>query len=351
MESSQFQMARDKNTISLSPNFILPEENRPRLSHVSTLASIPIIDLDIEHNTQEGPSLLLEKISQACEEYGFFQIINHGVPQELCKRTLSTIADFFSLPPQERSQFLTTDFTKQVKIINFHLKFQGQENVTMWSETFKHPWDPVGDFASLLPENPPQYREVFVEYAKEMGELMKRLLGLISQGLGLENDCLQNKLGENPTMNAQANFYPPCPDPELTLGLAVHTDLNALTVLMQSEEVSGLQVMKDGKWVAVDPVPDAFTINLGDQLQVLSNGRYKSVHHRAVTNKMQPRISLAMFYGPNKDALIGPIEDLIDEEHPPLYRRYSYAEFIEEFLRQEGTRRMVKEVFELRAAK
>ena len=63
---------------------------------------------------------------------------------------------------------------------------------------------------------------------------------------------------------------------------------------------------------------------------------------------MQPRISLAMFYGPNKDTLIGPIEDLIDEEHPPLYRRYIYAEFIEEFRRQEGPRRMVKEVFELR---
>lgn len=69
-------------------------------------------------------------------------------------------------------------------------------------------------------------------------------------------------------MNAHANFYPPCPDPELTLGLAVHTDLNALTVLMQSEEVSGLQVIKDGNWVAVDPVPNAFVVNLGDQLQV-----------------------------------------------------------------------------------
>lgn len=156
-------MAKDKNPISLSPNFILPVENRPKLSQVSTLASIPIIDLSVDHNIQEGithdgPSPLVDKISQACEEYGFFQIINHGVPQELCKRTLAAIADFFSLPPQERSQFFTTDYTKQVKIKNYYLKFEGQENVTMWSETFGHPWDPTGDFASLLPENPPQYR-------------------------------------------------------------------------------------------------------------------------------------------------------------------------------------------------
>ena len=75
-------------------------------------------------------------------------------------------------------------------------------------------------------------------------------------------------MGDNPRLRAQANFYPPCPDPELTLGLAVHTDLNALTVLQQSAGVTGLQVIKDGKWLPVDPVPNAFVINLADQIQV-----------------------------------------------------------------------------------
>ncbi|KAI5352242.1 hypothetical protein L3X38_005133 [Prunus dulcis] len=75
--------------------------------------------------------------------------------------------------------------------------------------------------------------------------------------------------------------------------------------------------------------------------------QYKSVHHihRAVTNKVEARLS--MFYGPNKDTVIGPIEDSIDEEHPPLYLRYKYAEFFEEFYKQEGKRRLVKEAFEL----
>lgn len=91
----------------------------------------------------------------------------------------------------------------------------------------------------------------------------------MSLGLGLEKDTLESKLGQNPKRRAQANFYPPCPDPDLTLGLAAHTDLCALTVLMQSEEAIGLQVIKDGKWVGVNPIPNAFVINLGDQLQVL----------------------------------------------------------------------------------
>jgi isopenicillin N synthase-like dioxygenase len=112
------------------------------------------------------------------------------------------------------------------------------------------------------------FSEAFAEYAKEIGGLMNRLLSLISQGLGLERDCLRKGMGDTPTLLTQTNFYPPCPDPELTLGLAVHTDLTALKVLRQTEGVTGLQVLKDGNWVAFDPVPDAFVINLGDQIQV-----------------------------------------------------------------------------------
>ena len=74
-------------------------------------------------------------------------------------------------------------------------------------------------------------------------------------------------------------------------------------------------------------------------LKVLSNGRYRSVHHRAI---MPTRVSIAMFYGPNVDAVIGPIKDLIDEKHPPRYGNYRFAEFLGEFSKQEGTRRMVK---------
>ncbi|CAL5418870.1 unnamed protein product [Camellia sinensis] len=343
MDTATFKLANGYTPLSLSsPNFILPEDKRPFLSQVPSLDSIPII------NMNEDPESLIKKVSQACEEYGFFQVINHGVSEELCTRMMNAVSDFFDLPPQERGTLFTDDKTKPVRVSNYHIKGKGEEKVTMWSETFAHPWHPVDDFTHLLPQNPPQYRGVVADYAKEIGVLMSRLLSLISNGLGLDKDCLETRIGENPRLVTQANYYPPCPDPELTLGLPVHTDLNALTILMQSQGVIGLHVIKDGKWVAVDPVPNAFVINLGDQIQVLSNGRYKSVHHRAVTNKELPRISIAMFYGPNKDIMIGPIDDLVDEkEHPPLYRSYLFADFLAEFYKQEGTRRMVKEVFQL----
>ncbi|KAI4328161.1 hypothetical protein L6164_020540 [Bauhinia variegata] len=311
-----FQLANESSPLSLTPDFILPEDKRPQLSEVSTLTSIPIIDLN--------DSMAIQNISQACEEYGFFQIVNHGVPEEVCNKMMAAASDFFELAPERRAQFFTRDHKKEVKLYSFYLKVEDGRKINMWSESFSHHWHSVDHFIHLLPEN----------------------FGL-STGLDLEEDCFQKMLGDKPTLKAQANFYPPCPDPELTLGLAVHTDLNALTVRLQSEGVTGLQVIKDGKWVSVPTVPNAFIINLGDQIQVLSNGRYRSVHHRAVTNKLHSRVSMAMFYGPNIDAVIGPIQDLIDEEHPPKYKNYRYGDFLQEFFKQEGTRRMVKELFEL----
>ncbi|XP_016650533.1 PREDICTED: protein DMR6-LIKE OXYGENASE 1-like [Prunus mume] len=296
--------------------------------------------------------LTTHELSQACEEYGFFQIIDHGVPEELCYRKMAAMTQFFKLPAEERAQYFTTDHSKPIKLFNYYLKLEGDQHqkVTTWSETFSHLWEPLNSLPEILPNDiwVFGFSEVFAECEKEIGALVKRLLGLISQGLGPEEDCLQKKLGENPTQKAQGNYYPPYPDPDLTLGQSVHTDLNALTILWQTEGVTGLQVLiKDEKWVAVDPLPSASVINLAIQGQVLSNGRYKSVHHRAVTNKVEPRLSIAMFYGPSKDTVIGPIEDLIDEEHPPLYWSYKYANFFfEEFYKQEGKRRLVKEAFE-----
>ncbi|KAL5762171.1 hypothetical protein ACOSP7_018435 [Xanthoceras sorbifolium] len=352
--ATTFQLTYNTTPLSIPSDYILPEDKRPNLSQVSTSASIPIIDLndysEINDDDMIPSPTLVHKVSRACEEFGFFQIVNHGIPEELCDRMMNIITEFFQLPPEEKKQFYTTDHTNPVRLFSYYLKnnSEAQEKVIMWSESFSHPWHSIHELSYLLPGNPPHYREVFGEYAKEISGLMDRLMSLISQGLGLEKGCLKKRVGENPNRRAQANYYPPCSEPELTLGLNVHTDLSALTVLRQSEGVTGLQVIKDGKWVAVDPIPNAFVINLGDQIQVLSNGRYKSVHHRVVTNKEQRRVALAMFYGPNEDTEIGPTEELVDEQHPPFYRNYRFAEFLEEFMRQEGTRRLVKEVFELK---
>ncbi|EHA8591893.1 putative Flavanone 3-dioxygenase 2 [Cocos nucifera] len=127
------------------------------------------------------------------------------------------------------------------------------------------------------------------------------------------------------------NYYPQCPEPELTYGLQAHTDPNALTILLQDQNVAGLQVLKDGKWIRVDPHPNAFVINIGDQLQALSNGRYKSVWHRAVVNSDNERISVASFLCPCNSAVISPAMKLTVEGSPAIYRSFTYDEYYKKF--------------------
>lgn len=104
-------------------------------------------------------------------------------------------------------------------------------------------------------------------YCKEIRELGYRLEELLSESLGLEKDHIRRVLREQ-GQHMAVNFYPACPEPELTYGLPGHTDPNALTILLQDLKVAGLQVLKDGNWLAVNPIPGAFVINIGDQLQV-----------------------------------------------------------------------------------
>lgn len=113
-------------------------------------------------------------------------------------------------------------------------------------------------------------RDTVSNYCKQVRELGFRLQELIAESLGLEKDHIKDVLGEQ-GQHMAVNYYPPCPQPDLTYGLPGHTDPNALTILLQDLQVSGLQVLKDGKWMAIKPHPKAFVINIGDQLQVTSS--------------------------------------------------------------------------------
>ncbi|KAL2906884.1 Protein SRG1, partial [Bienertia sinuspersici] len=104
------------------------------------------------------------------------------------------------------------------------------------------------------------------------------------------------------------SYYPPCPQPDKAIGLTPHSDAVALTILLQFDETKGLQIMKDKKWVPVKSLPDAFVVNIGDILEILSNGIYRSILHRAVVNETKARMSVAAFHNPAFDREIGPSE-------------------------------------------
>lgn len=112
------------------------------------------------------------------------------------------------------------------------------------------------------------FREDVAEYSRKMRGLSLKLLEAISESLGLEKDYIDKALGKH-GQHMAINYYPPCPEPELTYGLPAHADPNAITILLQNQ-VPGLQVLHDGKWLTVNPVPNTFIVNIADQIQVFN---------------------------------------------------------------------------------
>ncbi|PIN09785.1 Deacetoxyvindoline 4-hydroxylase [Handroanthus impetiginosus] len=129
------------------------------------------------------------------------------------------------------------------------------------------------------------------------------------------------------------NYYPACPEPELTLGTTKHSDPGFLTILLQNQ-ISGIQVLYRDQWVNIEPTPGALVINIGDLLQLVTNGKFVSNKHRAMANCSGPRISVACFLsGPvGEDKIYGPIKELISDENPARYREVILTEYLRKFL-------------------
>ncbi|KAG1362403.1 putative Flavanone 3-dioxygenase 2 [Cocos nucifera] len=243
-------------------------------------------------------------------------------------KMLAISFEFFRLPPEEKAKLYSDDPAKKIRLsTSFNVR---RETVHNWRDYLRLHCYPLEEFVPGWPSNPPSFREVVSTYCREVRQLGFRLLGLISLSLGLEEEYIEKVLGEQ-EQHMAINYYPPCPEPELTYGLPAHTDPNALTILLQDQKVAGLQVLRDGKWIRVDPHPNAFVINIGDQLQALSNGRYKSVWHRAVVNSDEERMSVASFLCPCNSAVISPAKKLTGDGSPAIYRSFTYDEYYKKF--------------------
>ncbi|KAK8479722.1 hypothetical protein V6N13_073366 [Hibiscus sabdariffa] len=175
------------------------------------------------------------------------------------------------------------------------------------------------------PTNPSSFRETMDKYTTELHKVMIQLMKLIAKNLGTDPEMLLS-LFEHEIQAIKMNYYPPCAEASKVLGASPHSDATALTLLLHANEVDGLQIKRNQKWVPVKPIPDAFTVNVGDMLEILSNGEYKSIEHRAVVDPEKERLSIASFHNQKMGTQIGPLPDLV-KTNKALYRTIPVEEF------------------------
>ncbi|XP_078428089.1 1-aminocyclopropane-1-carboxylate oxidase 3-like [Wolffia australiana] len=271
---------------------------------------MPVIDLGGLQGKKRKETMA--RFQDACENWGFFQVINHGIPDELVdrmKKLTHKHHDAWLKPAFEESEI-----AKEVAAAN------GRVNDKDWETCFFVQHLPASN-AEKVPSISAELLETIKEYEELAAELAEKLLDLIGENLGLEKGYIKKAFsGESgPFMGTKFAKYPSCPKPDLVTGLRTHTDAGGIILVLQ-DDVPGLQFLKGADWVDVVPVPGGIFINTGDQLEVVTNGRVKSIAHRVQAQEDGGRISIATFYNPSSDAVIGPAPNLVY----PVYKFEDY---------------------------
>ncbi|KAB2598461.1 2'-deoxymugineic-acid 2'-dioxygenase-like [Pyrus ussuriensis x Pyrus communis] len=165
------------------------------------------------------------------------------------------------------------------------------------------------------------------KYSSEVKKLSVEITEAITESLGIGPNYISKKM-EDGMQVITVNCYPPCPNPEIALGLPPHSDYSCLTIVLQS--CPGLEIMHtgDSKWKQVPQLHGALQVHVGDHFEVLSNGLYKSVVHRATLNSDRTRISIASLHSLGLEEKMGTAKELVSEENPGRYSESSFKDFL-----------------------
>ncbi|KAL5577091.1 hypothetical protein UlMin_018790 [Ulmus minor] len=315
-----------KPLLSVPQQYVRVDQQPSTFFDKSSSPTIPTIDMKALF-MEETRDFELEKLHLTCKEWGIFQLVNHGVSSPLLEKLREEIEAFFKLPLEEKMKYRV----RPGDVEGYGNIVKTSEQKLDWGDRVFMIANPISRRKPyLIPELPSSLRSTLESYFMNLEKLATTLFGLLAKALEVEKREMDETF-EDGMRGIRMTYYPPCPQPELVIGISPHSDVSGLTILNQLNGVDGLQVKKDGLWIPVHVLPDAFLVNVGDILEIMSNGVYKSAEHKVTVNNNKERISVAMFFNPKYEADIKPLASLISPQNPPLFKNIRTEKYVEDF--------------------
>lgn len=291
-----------------------------------TDAALPLIDVSALVAGTAGRDAIAAQIGAACRAHGFFYVTGHGVDPALVKRLEEISHRFFELPEETKMRWRMALGGRAWRGY-FPLGGELTSGRPDWKEGLylgtelpaTHPpvqaKTPVHG-PNLFPEVP-GFRETILEYMAAVTQLGHRLMEGIALSLGLDAGYFADRYTADPLILFRLFNYPSQPVPEgldVQWGVGEHTDYGLLTILHQ-DHIGGLAVHTPGGWIDAPPVAGSFVCNIGDMLDRMTGGLYKSTPHRVKRNTSgHDRLSFPLFFDPNFEARVQRIEGLAGAE-------------------------------------
>ena len=287
--------------------------------NVSELSSVPVVDVAPLVNRATERTRVAEQIGTACHQCGFFYVVGHGVDESLCRELETLSRRFFD---QSEPQKMQIAMSRGGRAWRGYFPVGGEltsgkpdrkEGLYFGSELPEdHPAVLAGKplhGPNLIPEIP-GFREALLHYIDLLTQLGRTLMEGISLGLGVNEDYFENHYTRDPLILFRIFNYPSASESgSMPWGVGEHTDYGLLTILRQ-DDTGGLQVKSRSGWIDAPPIPGSFVCNIGDMLDRLTRGIYRSTPHRELNRSKRSRLSFPFFFDPSFEAKISPIEGL-----------------------------------------
>ncbi|XWS52974.1 hypothetical protein CRYUN_Cryun11dG0118100 [Craigia yunnanensis] len=278
--------------------------------------SIPLVDPIPQVDLQ---CLSLDKLGEACKDWGLFRLDNHGIPPSLLSKLQDQAKMLFSLSFESKQALLTSPmsyFWGTPALTPSGAALRGALNIN-WLEGLNVPLSQLPQFQS---EDPmlDYFRHLLEEYGRHLARIATTLFEAMVKNLNLAPNQSESKLSES-TGFIRVYRYPPGSMADEAWGMMAHTDSSVLSIVNQ-DQVGGLEIFKDNKWLLVNPIPNTLVVHIGDMMQAISDDEYISVKHRVRVNKEEERFSICYFVFPAEGSVV----------HSSKYKPFTYTDFQEQ---------------------